>query len=116
MHKVVYITDPEGNLGYFEQCLSRSKGAYLEDGEIVLHKDWILVVRARRLRLKGSVWNNAGLLCCLLCLCAAPSFGGAVTSPAGSKRSTAWRLSCTRINNPRSRNASPRRDPVHSAA
>lgn len=54
MRKVVYVTDPEGNLGYFQQCLARSNGAYVEDGEIVLQKDWVLVVRARLLRIQFS--------------------------------------------------------------
>jgi len=43
MHKVVFITDPEGNIEYFKTCVRMSNGAYYEDEEIVLRKGWILV-------------------------------------------------------------------------
>ena len=43
---VVYVTDPEGNLAYFARCITQSNGAYLEDGELLLRKGWLFVVRA----------------------------------------------------------------------
>jgi len=44
MHKVVYVTDPEGNLEYFSHCIHMSNGAYYQDGDLILRKDWMLVV------------------------------------------------------------------------
>jgi len=44
MKKVVFLTDPEGNLGYFEQCINQSNGAYYDpSGELKLRPEWTFV-------------------------------------------------------------------------
>lgn len=51
--KVAYVTDPEGNLSYFDLCISMAKGVHLkavdEEGvrkDIHLEDGWVLVVRS----------------------------------------------------------------------